>query len=230
MIQTNRKLLSISIIIRSLILFTVVWSVVTDAWGISTLLFGLNRTSWQKLSYDILSRIVWVLPLFFYIQRYNSDLPISFKQLFKKPIHLYVSWGFFIAFLLYGILTMFITHGKMRINPHFHFVQHILFYLVVAFVEEIVYRGWALNALSRFMTNSKAIVLSVVFFMLLHWPAYLIKYCRTGVFETASFILHSIVVLATGTIFSIVFLKNKSLWTPLLLHAFFDIWVYFLAG
>ena len=190
------------------------------------MIFGQDKTSWQKFFYDIASRGIWVLPVFYYLQHYNIDLPINARQLFQKPTKSLAPRISLTSFFAYGVLLMFITHGTLRINPSFHFTRDIPFYIVVAFVEEIVFRGWALNALMGVLKNRRtAILLSTVFFILLHWPAYIIKYFTTGAFLATDFILQSLIVLITGILFSISFIKNKSLWAPLFLHAFFDVWI-----
>lgn len=228
--EINKSKLSIGKIIVSIIFFTLLWTAVTDAWGISSVIFGEDITAWQKYAYDIGSRIIWVLPVFFLLSRYKTDLPLSMKSMFK------VKFGFKIFFLVFGLFTsyafvvMFATFGRFHINPDFRPFRHITFYLVVGFVEELVYRGWALNSFSAFMSNGKAQILSVIFFILLHWPAYIIKLFNTGVFLTTNFLLQSFLVLITGFLFGYVFRKTKSIWTPIILHAYFDLIVKLLVG
>lgn len=225
-----RHRLSFGRVFISLIIFTLLWAAVTDAWGISTVIFGSSKTVWQKYIYDISCRIVWVLPLFFLLAKYKSDLPISLTAMFTQKINVKLLFTFLAVFTTYAVGSMLLNHGRFRINPSFSPFRQISFYLVVGFVEELVYRGWALNAFSAVISHGKAYALSIIFFILLHWPAYIIRYFILGTFETTQFLLQSLVVLITGLLFGYVFKKNKSIWIPVILHTYFDLIVDLLVG
>ena len=89
---------------------------------------------------------------------------------------------------------------------------------MVAFVEELVYRGWGLNALSAFVSERKANVVSTIFFILLHLPAYFIKLFLGSTFPTAAVATQCTFVLVLGLLFGYLYRKGKSLWSPMLVH------------
>lgn len=221
--ETKQNRLGVTQIILSLLFFTVLWSIVSDAWGYSSMLFGEGPDSTQKIIYGILSRGIWVLPVFFLFRRYNSQLPLSLKTMFTNRFQPKL---LLICSLIFTVLVLgssFISYGEFRINPNFIFAENLIFYLVVGIVEELVYRGWALNALLLHMPPNKANLVSALFFILLHWPSYFIKLFTTGEFLTANFISQSVTVFVLGMIFGYMFQKDKSLVTPILFHGFYDI-------
>lgn len=228
-VRKGQGRLTVPKIILSLLFFTVLWAAVTDAWGISFLLFGPERTVWQKFAYDIMCRIVWILPVFYLFRRYGTDLPLRLEDQFRNKVDAKLFLIFFTLFTLYALVVMFVGFGHFRINPSFALVRETVFYLVVGLVEELVYRGWAMNAFSAFMSERKANLYAALFFVALHWPAYIIRYFVTGTFLGIQLLQQSVLVLVMGLLFGYMFRKNKSIWTPLLLHAYFD-WVVALLG
>lgn len=222
--------LSDSGVVISLLFFTLLWAGVTDAWGTSTIIFGADKTAWQKLSYDIGCRIIWVLPVFYLLRRYVNDLPTAPRAMLRNKPDRATLIVFIIVFTVYGIAVMLIGHGGFRINTSLHLVRSVLLYLTVAVVEELVYRGWALNALSRFLSERRAVVVSALFFVVLHWPAYMIKFFLTGSFALSQLVMQSAVVLVIGLLMGHVFVKSKSIAAPIILHMYFDLIVNLLAG
>nr|WP_297935269.1 CPBP family intramembrane glutamic endopeptidase [uncultured Lachnoclostridium sp.] len=111
---------------------------------------------------------------------------------------------------------MIFNHRGLWINPNFSFLNHFPTFLMVSFAEELVYRGWGLNALSAFVSERKANVVSTIFFIVLHLPAYFIKLFLGSTFPTAAVATQCAFVL--GLLFGYLYRKGKSLWSPMLVH------------
>jgi membrane protease YdiL (CAAX protease family) len=227
--MSNQKHLTIKKIILSLLFFTGLWAAVTDAWESSLFLFGSDRTQYQKFAYDIVCRIVWVLPLPFLFRHYAADLPLNLKSLISNKINLKLLIIFIVLFTLYALCVMFTCFGRFRINPEFSILRDTIFYITVGLVEEFVYRGWAQNAFSVFMSKKRANITATFFFVVLHWSAYIIRYFTTGTFQMTQLLMQSAVVFILSLLFGYAFRKNKSILTPVLLHAYFD-WIVALLG
>jgi membrane protease YdiL (CAAX protease family) len=95
-------------------------------------------------------------------------------------------------------------------------------FVMVAFVEELAYRGWGLNALSGFISERKANLVSNIFFVLLHLPAYIIRFYRGGVFPAASIATQCLMVFVLGWLFGYLFTRGRSLWSPIIIHFWSD--------
>lgn len=117
---------------------------------------------------------------------------------------------------------MLFNHGGLWLNPDFNFLIYFPTFITVAFCEELVYRGWGLNALSAFLPERTANIVSNIFFVLLHLPAYFIKFYLDGTFPVAAVVSQCIMVFILGLLFGFLYRKGKSLWSPIIVHFFAD--------
>ena len=101
---------------------------------------------------------------------------------------------------------------------------------LVGFVEETVFRGWGYNALSKVTSDRKAVILSTVFFVLVHWPAYFIKFYRFVIFDYPGMLMQTFSTFAYGIIFCWLAKKGKNIWNPIIAHAFYDLALVLLIG
>lgn len=86
---------------------------------------------------------------------------------------------------------MFIIHKGFWINRNVPFLLTVIKYFIVGCAEELVFRGWGYNALTKVMSDRKSVVISTTMFVLLHWPAYCIRLFRLGTFDYAGLITQS---------------------------------------
>jgi hypothetical protein len=150
------KRLSPAKVIASLAMSILLWSVVVNAWGYTYLLFGAESGSIVNQVYDFISRFVWTIPAIVLLRVYRSDIPVSLSALFKnrpysKPFIITIA-----CVILYNIGAMLVHHGGFWINPNFSPLRHTVMFAEVAFVEELVYRGWGMNALLPFIQEKNA--------------------------------------------------------------------------
>lgn len=208
--------------ILSLIMTILLWTIVTNAWNYTTLLFGAKSGSWTNYIYDFFSRFVWAVPAMVLLHFYHDDVPTTWKQLFTNKPHMKPFLITVAITVLYNVGSMFYNHGGLWLNPSFHFLKHFPTFLMVAFVEELVYRGWGLNALSAFLSERNANIVSTIFFILLHLPAYFIKLFLDGTFPVAQVSIQCAFVLVLGLLFGYLYGKGKSLWSPMVVHFLSD--------
>ncbi len=184
--QQKAYQLSFRKVIISLIMFVVLWAMVTNAWNYTRLFFGTQRGSLINYIYDFISRFLWAVPAIILLKLYAKDIPTTWKQLFTNKPHMKPFIITVAIIIIYTLGAMFFNHGGFWINPTFNFYKHFPTFVMVAFVEELVYRGWGLNALSAFVSERKANIISTILFVLLHLPAYFIKLYLTGTFPIAA--------------------------------------------
>lgn len=226
MVKMKEKLSSGRIII-SLLFFDILWAVVSDAWGYSSILFKFEN---GKYIYGYLSRLIWVLPAVFLISFYNEKLKINYSEMisFHKLDKSIINALLFCGVLV--ITSMFINHGGIWINEDINQTLEFVKLMIVGFVEECVYRGWGFNALMNTLNDKKAAILSTLMFILLHWPAYFIKYFRHDFFDLSGLITQSISALVFGLIFCWLMKKGKSLWGPIIVHTLYDYCIILFVG
>ena len=96
--------------------------------------------------------------------------------------------------------------------------------------KEIIFRGWGYNALVKVLSNRKAVAISALLFVLLHWPAYFIKLFRFGMFDCAGFLGQSFSALIWGILTCRLLKRFRSLWNPILAHSAYDLLCVLLIG
>jgi len=205
-----------------LILSVLFWTVLSDAWGYSEhFLTGLPN-AWNRYIYGYISRLIWVIPFLFLIVREKHEEAIPLKQIFGFHFH----WKSFLLALsvstIYALCGMFFIHGGWWINPSIIFLQEFCKFLIVGFVEELVYRGFGLNMLSKYMSERKANIISSLFFVALHLPSHFIHWYCDSTFSLTTMLTQAISVFILGLIFGIVFRKSKSIWASAIVHFWYD--------
>ncbi len=205
-----------------LMISVLLWAAVSDAWGYSEHFLTNLPNGWNRYIYGYISRLIWVIPFLILIVRSKRKGSISSKEIFGFHFH----WKSFLTVL--ALSTMFVlgnmvfNHGGWWINPNIIILQELFKYLIVGFVEELVYRGFGLNMLSGFLRERTAIVVSSLFFAAVHIPAYFIHWYCDGVFLLTELITQEISGFLFGLIFGMVFGKNKSIWSVAIIHFWYD--------
>jgi len=210
----------------SLFGFVLLWAVLTDAWGYSAHL-ALRNGSYI---YAYLSRLIWVTPAVLLILRYHACLRFEDRALFSRPKRDRSLLAALLGSLLVSFVGMFVTHGGFYPNPTVNIPLEIVKLILVGFVEETVFRGWGYRALAAVVKDQKAVFYSTAFFVLLHWPAYLVRYCRFGTMNYTTVLIQSLTAALLGIIFCRLLKKGKSLWNLIIVHIVYDMLCVLLVG
>ena len=124
----------------------------------------------------------------------------------------------FAVFLAYILFSAWRANGGLRLYPA-HFTECVAF-IFVGLTEELVFRGWLLNALMR-LGKIPALAITSVLFLCIHFPIWLAK----GYFVQAFAGMGFLVILALGVLFGLVFLHWRNLWIPIVMHMLWDVCV-----
>ncbi len=221
------KQLTLRRILLSLVGFVILWAIVTDAWGYSDRCFQFNGGNYV---YSYLSRLVWVLPAVYLVIRYSDSLRVNKKALFSLPHFIFSLPHFnkslivvFIVSAVYVICVMLVNHKGFWLNKNINLLFEIMKYVIVGFVEEAVFRGWGYNALTKVTTDKKAVILSTMFFVFVHWPAYFVKLYRFGIFDISGLFVQSLSAVVWGPILCWLLKSGKTIWNPIIAHTFYDL-------
>lgn len=87
----------------------------------------------------------------------------------------------------------------------------------VGIFEESVFRGWFYNAWSTIVKERYANIISAAMFVFIHYPRWF-QLDRT----MGDIVYGSIYVFVLGVLFGVLFRKNRSIWTPAILHSVWD--------
>ncbi len=178
----------------------------------------------------ICKNLIWTLPAFMLIGKYSGSVAFSPNKLIKfEKAHIKYLL-LFPAFLLYILFGMLIHKTPIAISVT---AKQLITVLFVGLTEEIVFRGWLLNATLPYakpssegeeLSPSQYIVIGInaLMFLAIHFPRWLSE--GIFVFNFASLGFISIIVLSA--VFSLVFIKTKSLILPVTLHMFWDLIIF----
>lgn len=193
-------------------------------WGVRVLFIPdlpeAEFSRWAQAAVDGgLKAIIWLGFGFFFLHRYKQELPVNPKKMFTQSLNarLLLSMGGLICF--YQVLGMFVRHRGFHINPDFHPSDIITMFLVVGIAEELVFRGFFMNALSKHVGEENANMLSALFFVVIHFP----KYINDGTFFSVQIIFNCAFLFCIGLFFGYAFRRTHSIWTPAILHSLWDL-------
>ena len=209
------------LLLLSLIGFVLLWAILTDAWQHSKLLFP-NDTTLSVFFYAIGSRAIWIIPAIVLIVRFPQNLAINPKEMIRTVPHSKLFYLTISISLVYCCICMLVIHDGFWINAQESIMMLAIKFFVVGIVEEVVFRGWGYNALCSTYSQRKAVGTSTTLFVMLHWPAYIIRFLLTGSFNWSGILSQSAAALIWGIVCCSLLKKDRSIWSPILAHSFYD--------
>ena len=175
----------------------------------------------------VCKNLVWTLPAFLLIHKYSDSLKIKLSEMltWKKEYMKYLL--IFPAFAVYILLGFLLRRQPIEVSLT---VGEIAAFIVVGISEELVFRGWLLNATINYAKEPEndddipwgqygVIALNAVMFLMIHFPIWIMQGSFVSAFTQLGFI--SVIILSV--IFSIVFLKTKNIALIIALHMFWDL-------
>jgi len=193
--------------------------------GYSRYVFGDDACKTGHYIYGYINRFIWVTPAMLLIIKYNNKLKFSKSELFSRPKFSKSLISVMIISLIYSVISMLIIHKGFWFNKEINLLLVIVKFIIVGCVEEIVFRGWGYNALVNVISGKKAVIISTLCFIILHWSAYFIGVYRFGTFNFERILLQSLAALVWGIIFCWLLKKDKTLWSPIIAHSFYDLMI-----
>jgi len=201
-----------------LIFFYFIWTL-KELWLIN-FLRSFGDTTYALLE-SLVKILVWFVPFWFYVKYYLNTNPLTYLNL-----NINVKKGLFWGIILSALVGFRFAIEVYLINKEtFHFAlpldSYLNGFLVVGITEEIVFRGFILKEFNKRMSFWKANVNSSLLFMLIHYPIWI----HDGVLF--HFWTH-VYIFLLGLIFGFVYKKTGSLWSVIILHSFYDLFVTFI--
>ena len=217
-----KKKLSLKTLVFTYIILIIVWSarIILLKPYIDT-----NLVYWSKEFVNALIKsIIWIGFAFYFIRKYNKQLVIKYNQMARKPVKLKILFIIMGAIVLYHIIGRLATYRSFEFCPSFHPSRLIGTVLLAGALEELLFRGWFYNGFLSICTGLKANLISSVFFVLIHYPSYIV-----GGDLIATIAFNSIGLFVASLLFGWAFEKSRSLWVPIILHMTWNI-MYIIVG
>lgn len=180
--------------------------------------FISNEYVLQFVKSGVIKNLVWTLPAFLLIKHFNDDMHINLGDMFKSKVNLKRVLVVFFICTLYIFLTNYMQNGTIKISPNFK-TTDIIITLFVGLTEEMVFRGWLLNATFKKDKKYFYVFINSILFLLIHFPCWYSEGMLLN--NILSFGFVSIMILSS--IFSYLFLKERNILVPILLHAYYDL-------
>ena len=108
--------------------------------------------------------------------------------------------GFFISYLVGNIDV------KLTTTSCLNCILNLIIFLIIAFSEELIFRGYILNKLIEVMSKYWALVISAFIFAFLH------------IFNPNFSIISFLNIFLAGILLGLLFIRSKSLWAPIIQH------------
>ena len=213
--------LKMPVLIIYVIIFYSIWTV-WEFW-IRTFIsntFGNEYIS-QLIKSGIIKNLVWTFPAILLVWHFKSDVYITLKEMFSTKVNWLKYLPIFIFFTIYILAGAILKNGGVEIVRDFG-IDKIIIVLFVGLTEEMVFRGWLLNATIREHRKWFYIIINAVMFLAIHFPIWI----YSGNFISYFTSLQFIEVMALSVIFSITFIKSRSILVPITLHMYFDLLVF----
>ncbi len=165
----------------------------------------------------VIKNIVWTLPAVLLVRQFDGEVLVRLCDI----LNVRVKWLHYLpvfAFLIVWAIANPLLSGGLKINEDFGW-NSIIVTLFVGITEEMVFRGWLLNITAAKWNQWVAVAVNAVLFILIHFPCWIADGRFVPIMTSFSFVTIAIL----GTIFSVSFLKSKSLLVPIAMHMLWDL-------
>lgn len=172
----------------------------------------------QFVKSGVIKNLVWTLPAVLLINHFKADIYVGLKDMFKVRAQLLKYLPIFFLFTAYLLAGVILGKGKISISETFR-LSDLIRVLFVGITEEMVFRGWLLNATVSERKKWLPIIINALMFLLIHFPIWIYEGHFAENFQNLSFLG----IIIVSIIFSLTFIKSKNIWIPILLHMYWDL-------
>lgn len=168
---------------------------------------------------SIFKVLVWIVPCIYLLKRNSDNVYVSWDDMFTNKIKWINYLPLFILFTVFLLGGSWLQYGSLSVRDTFQPHNLIGSFLLVGITEEMVFRGWLLNSFLTKMSTTLAITINAFLFLAIHFPVYLYK----GVLLEVILSGQILQLLILSIIFSMTFIKSKSLLVPIIFHMYWDL-------
>jgi CAAX amino terminal protease family. len=211
-VRTERAKLSLFKILAFYVIFLAVWSVF-EIWLVPIMESSLGAWE-QALCGTVIKLAVWTVPAVLLVRHYKEDVLFSLREMFTARFKWYKYTLILLGFAAYNIIGALIVNRNLSISSEFEISSLIGTVIFVGITEEVVFRGFLLNALLKRMKAWPAVLLTALMFLVIHFPIWI----HEGVWLSNLLSGGFFAVILLSIIFSWTFIKSKNIIVPIVLH------------
>jgi uncharacterized protein len=197
--------------------FTYFFVTIYMAWILKELVFSNFPNA--TLPLIVIKLIVWVLPVYYYL-KYIDQIQKPFTYLkMNHSISKGITWGIAVSILLifFEVFLSLSFHSKIKLDLGIRWMTTLIF----AFPEEVLFRGFILQKLTKSFKFIKANVYASLLFVSIHFPVWFIQ----GM-TVPKFIFNVLMVFLVGFGLGYLFKKSNSLWATTIVHTVYNLLLY----
>ncbi len=166
----------------------------------------------------VIKNLVWTLPAALLIHFFSKEVYISLKEMFTTKVKWLKYLPVFLIFTVWIIVNVLLRDGKLQISDDFD-VKDVIILVTVGLTEEMVFRGWLLNATIDKDHIWLPVFINSVMFVTIHFPVWI----HDGLFISKFTSFGFMNVITLSVIFSWSFIKSRNIFVPILLHTYWDV-------
>ena len=214
--MTQKKKMAVVIIYFTI--FMTIWTIYRVFIDMNLSINIENKILCAFIKNGIIRVIVYTIPAIILIKHYKNDVSISLKEMFTTKVNWMKYLPIFIVFTIFILIYSYIGRGELAIQEGFG-LDEIIIVLFVGLTEEMVARGWLLNFIIEDDKKWKGIIISIILFILMHFPKWILAEMLIDFFTSYACIVH----VALAFIFGWTFIKSRSILVPIVLHMYWDL-------
>ena len=172
----------------------------------------------ECVSTALIKNAAWTLPAALLVHHFRSDVYVSLKEMFTTKVQWLKYMPFFLLFTAFQLINSSALHGRLAISESFR-MSDLIWILFVGLTEEMVFRGWLLNATLREDKKWLCVAINTLMFLAIHFP----RWICDGIFFLNLSIPGIIQFIMLSLIFNWTFIKSKNILVPITLHMYWDL-------
>ena len=176
--------------------------------------FPPDSTALFLIKEGVLKILIWIVPAVLLIRKFDDEMQVRLKEMFTGCF----DWRRFLLVLAVLIAVMVGNHVLSVHSLHFHPTWRLVGFLLVGLTEEIVFRGWLLNAMQNEKNRKFMPEINGILFVIIHIPCWIHEHLMEQAFLHFGFLS----VFAVGILFAWSFTRFRSIWPPIILHIAYD--------
>lgn len=208
--RTNSKLRTVLVVYT--IIFYGLWSLLE-----LHLKIGIGIDEFTKEVY--IKCALWLIPAILIHFSFSNRMFSKKEEMYSLNKKCWIVIPIMLLFAIYIIGNEYFINEKLAVSESFG-IRTVIEVLSIAIGEEMVFRGLFLNAALRDKKKPYlAVFINALLFLAIHFPMWI----QSGTFISAFIGGGFITVLLLSCIFSLVFIKTKSIWAAVFLHFGWDL-------
>lgn len=143
--RTSSNVLRFPALFAYIIVFYSIWTM-WEFWGKSFVSNAIeNEYISQLIKSGVIKNLVWTLPAVLLIKHFKNDMYVGLKDMFTIKAQQLKYLLVFFLFTVYLLVGAFLEKGEISVSETFR-LSNLIIVLFVGVTEEMVFRGWLLNA------------------------------------------------------------------------------------